>query len=96
MSWIAAGSVAVDSGQVLLIDPCYIPNDFDNNQGNWDPGAHANELNYQGVSHVSITNTYGEIGGGLVTSSGYGDGRYPVFVKLDEDNRVIALKVSFA
>ena len=32
---------------------------------------------------------------GVVTSSGYGDGNYPVYVDVNNDNRVVALHIYF-
>jgi hypothetical protein len=50
--WVSAGRVGVDSGQIMVIDPCYITKDFDNHDGSqkWDPAAYSGQLNYQGVS----------------------------------------------
>jgi hypothetical protein len=31
----------------------------------------------------------------VVTSSGYGDGCYPVFVDVNEDGRVVELRIAF-
>lgn len=94
--WVSAGTVAVDSGQIMIVDPCYIGNEFDNNQGQaWEPAAYSGQLNYQGVSAISIADTYGQASEAVVTSSGYGDGVYPVEVRLNEDNRVVELRISF-
>lgn len=97
MSWISAGSVGVDSGQIMVVDPCYIGNDFDNNQGGqaWEPAAYSGQLNYQGVSAISLASNFGQAGEAVVTSSGYGDGVYPVEVRLNDDNRVVELRIRF-
>jgi len=95
--WLPAGTVGVDSGQIMIVDPCYITNEFDNNNGSqeWDPAAHSGQLNYQGVSAVSLAEIYGQANCAVVSSSGYGDGVYPVEVRLNEDNRVIELRIRF-
>ena len=94
--WISAGSVSVDSGQIMIVDPCYIGNEFDNNiDQKWEPELYKGQLNYQGVSAVSIAENYGQAAEAVITSSGYGDGTYPVEVRLNEDNRVVELRISF-
>ena len=97
MSWVSAGRVGVDSGQIMVVDPCYIGNDFDNNQGGqaWEPAAYSGQLNYQGVSAISLASNFGQASEAVVTSSGYGDGVYPVEVRLNEDNRVMELRIKF-
>lgn len=95
--WVSAGRVGVDSGQIMVIDPCYITKDFDNHDGSqkWDPEAYSGQLNYQGVSAVTIAKGFGQANEAVATSSGYGDGVYPVEVRLDENNRVVELRISF-
>ena len=95
--WISAGSVSVDSGQIMIVDPCYIGNEFDNNghYDVWEPERYKGQLNYQGVSAVSIAENYGQAAEAVISSSGYGDGTYPVEVRLNEDNRVVELRISF-
>ena len=95
MSWVSAGRVGVDSGQIMVIDPCYIGSDFDNCDKTWDPAAYSGQLNYQGVSAISLANNFGQASEAVVTSSGYGDGVYPVEVRLNEDNRVVELRIRF-
>jgi hypothetical protein len=84
-----AGYCGVDSGQIMVIDPCY---------------AFQGGINYDAISKVSLADTYGEFplpaNGyyrdiGVVTSSGYGDGNYPVFVDINDEGRVIELRIAF-
>tara|TARA_R100001530_G_scaffold31762_1_gene24981 strand:+ start:624 stop:917 length:294 start_codon:yes stop_codon:yes gene_type:complete len=84
-----AGHCSVDSGQIMVIDPCY---------------AFQGGANYEAICEVSLADTFGEfplpdngyIGNvGVVTSSGYGDGYYPVYVQVNGDNRVVALHIVF-
>ena len=95
-----AGYRGVDSGQIMVIDPCYAFGDNYNGRDGEATGG-----NYDAICRVSIADTYGEfplpangyIGNvGVVTSSGYGDGCYPVFVDIDDNDRVIELRISFA
>ena len=60
--------------------------------------------NYDAICRVSLADTFGEFplpangypgNVGVVTSSGYGDGEYPVYVDINSDNRVVALHIYF-
>jgi hypothetical protein len=94
-----AGYCGVDSGQIMVIDPCYA---FQDNYKGID--SEATGGNYDAICRVSIADTFGEFalpengytgGVGVVTSSGYGDGNYPVFVDVNEDGRVVELRIAF-
>ena len=91
-----AGSFGVDSGQAMVGDPCYL-DDWDTNNGDeWQPEKHAGEYCYQGASNASLNN-YGVIGNvrAVAFSTGYGDGLYPVYVRINEDGRVGAVFIDF-
>jgi hypothetical protein len=84
-----AGYCGVDSGQIMVIDPCY---------------AFQGGTNYEAICKVSLADTFGEFplpaNGynqdiGVVTSSGYGDGKYPVYVNLNNEGRVTSLSIIF-
>jgi hypothetical protein len=84
------GMVAVDSGQVMIIDPCYVISERFNNH------------DYKTVCET--TNPCGEFfAAGMATAvasdSGCGDGRYPVFARkhdLDQwGRRVVELRIFF-
>ena len=90
-----AGHCGVDSGQIMVIDPCYAFRDgFDDENGN-----------YRNVCNITLGDDgYGEfplpVNGytgniGVATTSGYGDGEYPVYVDINSDNRVVALHIYF-
>ena len=79
-----AGRCGVDSGQIMVIDPCYAFQDDYNGMSSEVTGG-----NYDAICRVSIADNFGEFplpangypgNVGVVTSSGYGDGNYPVFV----------------
>lgn len=92
-----AGHIGVDSGQVMLIDPCYIKKDFESEYG--DKPA----LNYAGACEASLSkNGCGNFGGSkhsntLAFCSGttHGDGVYPVYVKRNRNGRVTAMMIDF-
>lgn len=94
-----AGFCGVDSGQIMVIDPCYAFKD--DYFGSDTPVTGGN---YDSICRVSIADTFGEFSLpangypgsiGVVTTSGYGDGRYPVFVDVNDDGRVVELRIAF-
>jgi hypothetical protein len=94
---VLAGHIGVDSGQIMIGDPCYLDG-WDNNIGEeWNTEGKEGQYSYQGVSATTLKDTYGQIGGGLAIamSSGYGDGQYPVYVQLDGDGRVVLAVIDF-
>lgn len=93
------GSFGVDSGQAMIGDPCYIK-DFEN----WDDVVpfedhvkHKGRYSYLGACEATLTEGYGELGlgSGVVFSTGYGDGVYPVYAEINEDGRVARIIVDF-
>ena len=93
-----AGSFAVDSGQAMVGDPCYLDK--------WEPWANgtpfeheenAGKYSYLGACGVTLKDGYGQLGAAdaVVFSTGYGDGLYPVYVKLNDDGRVGMVVIDF-
>lgn len=91
--WKYVGEVAVDAGLVMVGDPCYAK-DKDHPIHKWSKfcdlvhGDHDN-------SATQLKFKHGGPGLGVVVSSGYGDGVYPVYVKHDERGCVAEMKVVF-
>lgn len=77
-----AGTVGVDSGQVWVGDPCYIIGD---NPVSWD----------QYTDALDYTKTTQPVAGGMVVSSGYGDGVYSVYVRRTKEGRVAEMRIRF-
>lgn len=93
-----AGSFAVDSGQAMVGDPCYLKNWKDWEDGTpFDHETHRGEYGYLGACGTTIANNFGELGlaESVVFSTGYGDGIYPVYVKLNDDGRVGMVVIDF-
>jgi hypothetical protein len=90
-----AGYCGVDSGQIMVIDPCYaLKDEFDDLNGNYRSVCNVT-LSDDGYGEFSLpANGYNQ-SIGVVTSSGYGDGCYPVYVDVNNDNRVVALHIYF-
>lgn len=94
---IYAGSFAVDSGQAMVGDPCYL-DDWDTNKNDeWNLEGKLNQYSYQGASATTLANSYGQLGfaTAVVFNTGYGDGLYPVYVQMNEDGRVSKVVIDF-
>lgn len=93
-----AGSFAVDSGQAMIGDPCYLNEWKYLQEGQpFDHENHIGEYGYLGACGTTIKNTFGVLGNdeAVVFSTGYGDGHYPVYVQLNEDGQVIKVVIDF-
>ena len=91
------GQIAIDSGQAMVGDPCYL-DDWNTNEGEeWNLEGKLNEYSYQGASATTLANSFGELGIGtaVVFNTGYGDGYYPVYAKLNGDARVEMIVIDF-
>jgi len=95
------GRFAVDSGQAMVGDPCYLDSWKPWNQ---DSGvafdtytSNAGEYGYLGACEATIKRGYGELdeGSSVVFSTGYGDGLYPVYANINEDGRVGLVVIDF-
>lgn len=68
------GHCGVDSGQIFIVDPCYVFTDNFNSEGL------PTGLPYDEICRVTTKNTVGQAAMGVATSTLYGDGIYPVYV----------------
>lgn len=90
------GHVGVDSGQVMITDPCYLDSwkadDFTEVGTNLD-------YSYSGACNATLGENGGaEIGSGtqgVASRTAYGDGCYPVFQIIGDDGTVEGLFVDF-
>lgn len=92
-----AGVIGVDAGLCWIGDPCYIlhksPEDFPTEQlgSNWSEFCKivfAAGVNENGTAQMGACL-------GVVTSTGYGDGTYPVYVQRNKDGRIVKIVVDF-
>lgn len=96
------GHCGVDSGQIMLTDPCYVKSFKDEMS---EGGEFVGDLpepypyTYNGASSATLQ---GDIGGGqlgmgmgVCVSSGYGDGMYPVYVKHNDEGRITSATIVF-
>lgn len=95
------GHVAVDSGQVMIGDPCYL-SDWTDNNGDFTPGKNY-DFSYRGACNASLSDEgygvlnfpMGHAGAALACGTRWGDGQYPVTATFDESGRVISLTIDF-
>lgn len=100
------GLVGVDSGQLLLTDPCYL-SDFESDNYTGTPTeANSNGLfpySYSGACAATLSTRMagglafrlGHEGAGVAFSTGWGDGLYPVYVTYSDEGRIASVEVRF-
>jgi hypothetical protein len=89
---VMLGRVAVDSGQLLMVDPCYIVDEWDDTPTETTLGDMTLTMEASLGECVTVANpqTHPQGGGSVmdglavVTRSGIGDGYYPVYAVLGE------------
>jgi hypothetical protein len=92
------GNFGVDSGQVLIVDPCYLDDwkTWDSTEVSFENHKTLKgEFGYLGACGVTLSEGFGEVESGVVSTTGYGDGVYPVFATITSDNRVAKLEIVF-
>lgn len=95
--WDLVGYCGVDSGQLMITDPCYLDEWVADECG--DKVKEKNNYSYAGACELTIADNKGGqlnktgIEVGVVFASGYGDGVYPVYCKKNKDGRVVEVKV---
>jgi len=95
------GSIGVDSGQVMVCDPCYL-NDWKDTEfaGGVTQEYRTKAFDYDGACRETCyaPESGGALGGFLavVASSGYGDGEYPVYADYNAEGRIVRLVIDFS
>lgn len=103
------GEVAVDSGQVLLIDPCYIKKEtLGNEEMNYtqnnrseitflnDPTLDDKKNFYTSVCERTLVgNGYGNVRSGFATGTTHGDGTYQVKGIFNDEEQLQGIYISF-
>lgn len=82
-----AGEVWVDSGTLMIGDPCYLDGGFDYEKWTAEEGDHMGRI--PGPSDFADPGK----GGTFAAYTAYGDGVYPVYVKRDRDGKITAMLV---
>ena len=88
--WTLVGECAVDSGQLMVCDPCYISSHWDSNEFTSSTDKDKNDFSYDGACVTTIRHTAGQLGNsfgsrylGVATSTAGGDGVFPVYVRYE-------------
>lgn len=93
------GQFAVDSGQAIIGDPCYLDEWKPWNAEEVDFTDHVNrvgEYGYLGACNATLGKGFGQLGNQAVAfSTGYGDGLYPVYAEITEEGRVARIVIDF-
>lgn len=92
--WEQVGVVGVDAGLVWLGDPCYILHTRKPKAIGKDWGDFARTLD-RGSDTQQMNHDKGHPGLGVIVTSGYGDGEYPVEVRRLEDGTIAEVRVVF-
>lgn len=86
--WKTVGKCAVDSGQIMFIDPCYvIP------ESAWS--KFLQRFHKAEVDGAAEMNMFGVMGLGVVVTTAHGDGVYPVEARYNEYGDIIEVRISF-
>lgn len=88
MKWELIGSSDVDSGQIAIVDPCYVLTDK-----KYDEFLkHAYGDDNKDKNFATIKKGFAQ---GMVVHSGQGDGSYNVYVKRSKHNIITEAKIVF-
>ena len=97
------GLFSVDSGQCIIVDPCYL-SAWKNNKFWGKDEKRTGEFSYDGACRETCYNENhgGELGTGsggedaVVSQAGYGDGIYPVYADYNAEGIVVRLVIDFS
>jgi len=98
--WEKVGTVGVDAGLIIVGDPCYFatPDATEHIAKTWGDFCDflfVLDKEFDKNGYKQLNYGAGHPGLGVVVSTGYGDGVYPVFIKKNEEGRVVRLMVKF-
>lgn len=102
------GFIGIDSGQVLLCDPCYIdshwhhPTEEESLDYDFEKKKFKGQFSYAGCANASLNENQGgqlnydkkNEGAGVVCTTGWGDGCYPVYAYYKE-GRITKVEINF-
>lgn len=94
------GVVGVDSGQLIITDPCYV-DDWEGTEFiSKEPYKQKEEYpySYDGACQATLSPaSAGQLrnDAGVAFSTGYGDGVYPVYATYNSEGRIMSVTVEF-
>jgi Protein of unknown function (DUF4241) len=98
MKWEKVGEIGVDAGLCWVGDPCYIlhrkPGTEPKDLGKTWP-EFCDKLGDDYPTAKQFNYDLGHPGLGVAVSTGYGDGSYPVYVKKNDEGRIVGVMVKF-
>lgn len=95
--WEKVGYCSVDAGLIAMGDPCYLADESDgprNPYANW-PQFCDKLFDKKANGVYSLPHEAGHEGKAVVVESGWGDGRYPVYVKRNKNGQIMKALISF-
>ena len=99
-SLVQVGSIPVDSGQIMIVDPCYVLDGDvsfaeDNNTVVTDnPYSRACAASMSDERAATFASS-GHMHDAVCSSTAYGDGMFPVYAEKDRDGRILRLVIDF-
>ncbi len=96
LKWQKVGEIDVDAGLCWIGDPCYIMGKDASSHPcvSWSEFCEKLDDSPKALWH-KWNHPSGHSGLGVTVRTGYGDGTYPVSVKLNSEGRVLAVMVDF-
>ena len=92
------GHITVDSGQVIVGDPCYLKVWDGNENEPFTIEGQQGQYSYLGSCEATLSEDgFGTLNNGFAValSSGYGDGTYPVYVKKNDNGKIALAIIDF-
>ncbi len=90
---VLIGLAGVDSGCVIVGDPCYVIDDRLPEHPTWDEVVDAS---FDEKGH-QVTDKHGapvvNVNGTFIIGTPYGDGSYPVYAELNDNNEVVSVRI---
>lgn len=93
MKRIKLGIFGVDGNQVLICDPCYLP-DFDLKEDNNGCPGWSKHIDWEAGGY-QINYPLGHAGMGVAFSPAHGDGMYAVWAMVDNEGRILKVEIEF-
>jgi hypothetical protein len=103
--WVKIGECAVDSGTIMLVDPCYVLPDKVTKKGRIESHHGKDSYTYEKFLEDAFEGekdllprevlVAGIAGTGVAVGGFGGDGSYPVYIKKDKNGQVREAKIKF-